>query len=70
MCCWGTVSRPCHSRGHTLDRSRVGVILGNIVLPTEKVSTLAREILGWEPRTPIDEGLRRTLEYFKAAVPT
>jgi acyl transferase domain-containing protein/3-hydroxymyristoyl/3-hydroxydecanoyl-(acyl carrier protein) dehydratase len=31
---------------HHLDRSRVGVILGNIVLPTEKASALAREILG------------------------
>jgi acyl transferase domain-containing protein/3-hydroxymyristoyl/3-hydroxydecanoyl-(acyl carrier protein) dehydratase len=29
-----------------LDRSRVGVILGNIALPTEKVSALARELLG------------------------
>lgn len=29
-----------------LDRSRVGVIIGNIALPTEKSSALAREILG------------------------
>lgn len=29
----------------SLDRSRVGVILGNIALPTEKASALAREIL-------------------------
>lgn len=29
-----------------LDRSRVGIILGNIALPTESVSQLAREILG------------------------
>jgi dTDP-glucose 4,6-dehydratase len=33
-------------------------------------TTRARDILGWQPRTPIEEGLRRTLEYFRAAVPT
>jgi acyl transferase domain-containing protein/3-hydroxymyristoyl/3-hydroxydecanoyl-(acyl carrier protein) dehydratase len=31
---------------HTLDRRRVGVILGNIALPTEKASALARHYLG------------------------
>jgi dTDP-glucose 4,6-dehydratase len=25
----------------------------------------ARKVLGWEPRVPLDEGLRRTLEYFR-----
>ena len=30
-------------------------------------TTRAREILGWEPRTPMAEGLRRTLEYFRTA---
>jgi dTDP-glucose 4,6-dehydratase len=25
----------------------------------------AREILGWEPRVEVDEGLRRTIRYFK-----
>ncbi len=28
--------------------------------------TRARTLLGWEPRVPLDEGLGRTLEYFKA----
>jgi dTDP-glucose 4,6-dehydratase len=28
--------------------------------------TRARTLLGWEPRVPLDEGLRRTLAYFKA----
>ena len=28
--------------------------------------TRARTLLGWEPRVPLHEGLRRTLEYFKA----
>jgi dTDP-glucose 4,6-dehydratase len=27
--------------------------------------TRARKILGWEPKVPLDEGLSRTLEYFK-----
>ncbi len=27
--------------------------------------TKARELLGWEPRVELDEGLRRTLEYFR-----
>jgi dTDP-glucose 4,6-dehydratase len=31
-------------------------------------TTRAREVLGWEPRTPIEDGLRRTLDYFRAAV--
>ncbi len=30
--------------------------------------TLAREILGWEPQVPREEGLKRTLEYFKKEV--
>jgi nucleoside-diphosphate-sugar epimerase len=28
--------------------------------------TLARELLGWEPATPLDAGLRRTLDYFRS----
>jgi len=27
--------------------------------------TLARQLLGWEPRVPLDEGLRRTVEWFR-----
>ena len=27
--------------------------------------TRARTLLGWEPRVPLDDGLRRTLEYFR-----
>ncbi|MFZ5847277.1 MAG: UDP-glucuronic acid decarboxylase family protein [Actinomycetota bacterium] len=30
-------------------------------------TTRARQLLGWEPRTPADEGLKRTLEWFAAA---
>ena len=36
----------CAARTDDLDRSRVGIILGNIALPTEKASELARTILG------------------------
>jgi len=28
--------------------------------------TKARELLGWQPRTPVKEGLRLTIEYFRA----
>jgi len=28
----------------------------------------ARRVLGWEPRVPVDQGLRRTLEYFKQRI--
>jgi dTDP-glucose 4,6-dehydratase len=31
-------------------------------------TTRARGLLGWEPKTGLDEGLRRTLEYFRAAI--
>ena len=27
----------------------------------------ARRILGWEPRVPLDEGLRQTVQYFRTA---
>ena len=31
-------------------------------------TTRAREILGWQPRVPLEEGLRVTLEYFESAL--
>ncbi len=30
--------------------------------------TRAREVLGWEPKVPLEEGLRRTVEYFRGRV--
>ncbi len=30
--------------------------------------TRARELLGWEPRVPLEEGLAKTIEYFRARV--
>jgi len=32
--------------------------------------TRARQLLGWEPKVPVDEGLRKTIEYFKANLQT
>jgi nucleoside-diphosphate-sugar epimerase len=28
----------------------------------------AKELLGWEPVVPLEEGLKRTIEYFKGAL--
>jgi len=28
----------------------------------------ARELLGWEPTVPLEEGLKRTVEYFRHAL--
>ncbi|HYM62784.1 MAG TPA: GDP-mannose 4,6-dehydratase, partial [Thermoanaerobaculia bacterium] len=30
--------------------------------------TKARKLLGWEPRVPLDEGLKRTVEYFRGVI--
>jgi UDP-glucuronate decarboxylase len=30
--------------------------------------TLARRILGWEPQVPLEEGMRRTIEYFRTQI--
>jgi nucleoside-diphosphate-sugar epimerase len=30
--------------------------------------TRARTLLGWEPKVPLEEGLTRTLEYFRTKV--
>jgi dTDP-glucose 4,6-dehydratase len=30
--------------------------------------TKARKLLGWEPRVPLDEGLQRTIDYFRSVV--
>ena len=30
--------------------------------------TKARQLLGWEPRVPLEEGLQRTIEYFRTVV--
>jgi dTDP-glucose 4,6-dehydratase len=30
--------------------------------------TKARTLLGWEPRVPLEEGLTRTIEYFRTVV--
>jgi UDP-glucuronate decarboxylase len=30
--------------------------------------TLAKDVLGWEPKIPLDQGLDRTIEYFRQAI--
>lgn len=30
--------------------------------------TKAREVLGWEPKVPLEEGLKRTIDYFRTVV--
>jgi len=30
--------------------------------------TKARQVLGWEPKVPLDEGLRRTIEWFRSKI--
>jgi nucleoside-diphosphate-sugar epimerase len=30
--------------------------------------TLARKHLGWEPRVPLEEGLQRTIAYFRGVI--
>jgi len=30
--------------------------------------SVAREVLGWEPRVPLQEGLATTIEYFRQIV--
>jgi UDP-glucuronate decarboxylase len=30
--------------------------------------TLARKVLGWEPKVPLEEGLEKTIAYFKTVV--
>jgi UDP-glucuronate decarboxylase len=30
--------------------------------------SLAQEVLGWEPKVPLEEGLNRTIEYFRQAI--
>jgi len=38
--------------------------------PTQRCPdiTLARRLLGWEPKVPLDEGLRRTIDYFSSLI--
>ena len=31
--------------------------------------TLARELLGWEPTVPLEQGLARTIDYFRTLEP-
>jgi UDP-glucose 4-epimerase len=39
------------------------------ILRSEADVTLARDLLGFRPQVPIREGLRRTVEWFRAMLP-
>jgi len=56
----------------TMTDSRSELVFGPLPADDPKVrrpdSSLARSVLGWEPKVPIEEGLRRTHEYFVAAL--
>ena len=32
--------------------------------------TLAKETLGWEPKIPLEQGIEKTIEYFRASLAT
>jgi dTDP-glucose 4,6-dehydratase len=53
----------------TLTGSRSRIVTRPLPVDDPKVRqpdiTRARTLLGWEPRVPLDDGLRRTLEYFR-----
>ncbi len=48
--------------------------IANLPLPADDPKqrrpdiSLAREALGWEPKVPLEEGLNRTIEYFRQAI--
>ena len=48
--------------------------IANLPLPADDPKqrrpdiSLARETLGWEPKVPLEEGLNRTIEYFRQAI--
>jgi len=64
----------CDAKTEEVDRSRVGVVFGNIVLPTETASALSREIIGavFEEKLGVpsaDIGSIEPLNVFPAGMP-
>ncbi|WP_197320353.1 UDP-glucuronic acid decarboxylase family protein [Saccharomonospora sp. NB11] len=59
-------------RAATHSTSEITFVPGAVDDPRRRCPdiTLARTALGWEPRTDLTEGLRRTLEWFTRVVPT
>jgi len=53
-----------------LTGSQAGITFDPLPIDDPKVRqpdvTKAREVLGWQPRTPLKEGLRKALHYFRA----
>jgi len=52
-----------------LTGSRSDVVFERLPVDDPKVRqpdiTRARQLLGWEPRVPLEDGLSRTIDYFK-----
>jgi UDP-glucuronate decarboxylase len=54
-----------------IEKTGARVALEHLDLPTDDPRqrqpdiSRARELLGWEPNVPLDEGLDRTIEYFR-----
>ena len=52
-----------------LTGSRSDIVFQRLPVDDPKVRqpdiTRARELLGWQPQVPLDEGLRQTIEFFK-----
>ncbi|GGW70057.1 hypothetical protein GCM10010350_63440 [Streptomyces galilaeus] len=52
--------------------SRIGFVDRPVDDPQQRRpdTTLARELLGWAPRVPWEEGIKHTIAYFAATQPT
>jgi len=62
---------PIHYQNHPVQTTKVNVhgsinMLGLRQLQPD--TTLARQILGWEPRVSLEKGLKKTIEYFRSVL--
>ena len=59
-------------REHTIKALNEGIENGNIVfnhpMQRKPVIKLAREELSWEPTIELEEGLKKTIQYFKTLI--
>ena len=59
--------RQDHQRAHRLDVSKIVFQAAAAGRSEERQPdiTRARTLLGWEPKVALEDGLRRTIEYFR-----